>query len=832
MVDAVTSIVKLAVALSKVPETVKINRGQCQLLVDRITSLSGHLERMQGEGMQEKLEKSHEIVHLEIDYHSLKKQSIRAEVADVAHIEEELSNVAAKMEKLERSVTTISEESKKQHDNIMATLKNVRIYRQTLGQDQLSTVLATARNEESLERDTTTSVASDSSSPLGGIDAEGFPIRFSRGGGKETGTDRDKLEPQDESATLVPEARLAPGRPPKPNSNLKAVHVVAKKALGPSLHLKPYSQSYGVGLAEGVMAGGWLGDAGSSLEADFGEGGAKRGEYEVSFGEGQMGMSLKNVEARAEVSKVEIGGAAHAAGVRPGDNVSGINGRIPLGYTQVMGSLPLVPRPVRVCFIRGQGVTVSPGTDVKKSHASTWASNAVTAGVNHPAGDKGVLLEMYAKASFSQNPWVRSLGWDALPLPSAARDLQDGGTSRVETSCGADDELSKWSGVRVGRRGKVVELRLPGNNMNGVLPPSMGSLDELRIIELRENRLEGNIPESLRYLQKLTKVDLAHNLLEGSVPGGDARWINGMSHILLNNNKLSGHIPSTLGRLTHLTELDLNFNGLSGTIPSELSTARALEVLCLAHNGLTGPVPQSFGSLTKLKVLNISNNKVTGPLPQGIESLTSLEVLLLAHNSLSGSIPEGALSSASLVLVDMSFNELEGKIPNSVGAYLTNLTVLDISKNSLSGELPSNIGGACKLKKLNLQKNSIEGALPTALAECKALEDLNFSSNLLTGPLVHIQWGNLCNLEHLVLANNKLQGALPDSFGSLASLVSLDISKNQLAGNIPRQLHDLTGLKLLDLSGNKIATGLLPRTSFFSEKRTLKKKLSECDVRF
>lgn len=60
MVD-VTCIVKLAVALAKVPETVKINHGQCQLLVDRITSLAGHLERMQGEDMQEKLEKSHEV---------------------------------------------------------------------------------------------------------------------------------------------------------------------------------------------------------------------------------------------------------------------------------------------------------------------------------------------------------------------------------------------------------------------------------------------------------------------------------------------------------------------------------------------------------------------------------------------------------------------------------------------------------------------------------------------------------------------------------------------------------------------------------------------------
>lgn len=46
------------------------------------------------------------------------------------------------------------------------------------------------------------------------------------------------------------------------------------------------------------------------------------------------------------------GGAAHAAGVRPGDNVVGVNGRIPLGYTQVMGTLPTAPRPVGIRFIR------------------------------------------------------------------------------------------------------------------------------------------------------------------------------------------------------------------------------------------------------------------------------------------------------------------------------------------------------------------------------------------------------------------------------------------------------------------------------------------------
>lgn len=52
-------------------------------------------------------------------------------------------------------------------------------------------MLATAREEESLEGDTATSVASDSSSPLGGIDAGGSPPRFSRGETKEAGMEKE-----------------------------------------------------------------------------------------------------------------------------------------------------------------------------------------------------------------------------------------------------------------------------------------------------------------------------------------------------------------------------------------------------------------------------------------------------------------------------------------------------------------------------------------------------------------------------------------------------------------------------------------------------------------
>lgn len=39
-----------------------------------------------------------QILHLEIDYHSLTKRSIQADAADVANMEERLASVAASME--------------------------------------------------------------------------------------------------------------------------------------------------------------------------------------------------------------------------------------------------------------------------------------------------------------------------------------------------------------------------------------------------------------------------------------------------------------------------------------------------------------------------------------------------------------------------------------------------------------------------------------------------------------------------------------------------------------------------------------------------------------
>lgn len=72
-----------------------------------------------------------------------------------------------------------------------------------------------------------------------------------------------------------------PGRPPTDSRGQAYAAMPPRSSLGSSLHLKPYSQSHGVGLAASVSGGGWFDNTVPVNEAVVGGGGAKRGEYEV-----------------------------------------------------------------------------------------------------------------------------------------------------------------------------------------------------------------------------------------------------------------------------------------------------------------------------------------------------------------------------------------------------------------------------------------------------------------------------------------------------------------------------------------------------------------------
>ena len=65
--------------------------------------------------------------------------------------------------------------------------------------------------------------------------------------------------------------------------------------------------------------------------------------------------------------------------------------------------------------------------------------------------------------------------------------------------------------------------------------------------------------------------------------------------LYLDNNNLTGPIPSTLGQLTNLEELHLYSNQLTGMLlPQELGNLRNLKYFYAYDNSFNGPISSSF----------------------------------------------------------------------------------------------------------------------------------------------------------------------------------------------------------------------------------------------
>ena len=400
--------------------------------------------------------------------------------------------------------------------------------------------------------------------------------------------------------------------------------------------------------------------------------------------------------------------------------------------------------------------------------------------VEGPAADRAALVALY-NATDGPN-WEKSDNWLS------------------------DEPLSEWYGITTDITGRVTELGLGDNNLNGMLPAELGNLSSLTSLNLRYNRLSGRIPAELGNLGNLRALRLYGTDLSGEIPRELANLTN-LERLWIFSNELSGTIPVWLEELTNLKILDLDDNNFTGEIPAELGNLTELEDLWLARNNLTGPIPPELGNLDELQLLMLFDNSLSGPIPPELGNLDQLEILYLQDNELSGEIPPELGDLELLERMYLRSNELSGEIPAELGD-LEHLEVLHLGDNELSGEIPPELGDLASIEWLLLHENGLTGSIPSELSSLASLEGLFLRNNELTGPIPS-ELANLSKLEILSIRNNMLTGMIPAELGSLTNLESLTVSDNELTGMIPAELGNLTELNTLLISGNDL-TGCIP----------------------
>ena len=360
----------------------------------------------------------------------------------------------------------------------------------------------------------------------------------------------------------------------------------------------------------------------------------------------------------------------------------------------------------------------------------------------------------------------------------ALYDATGGANWTNRTNWLSDEPLEHWYGVTTDDDGRVTQLLLRENNLNGPIPAAVGNLTGLVRLDFQGNRLSGSIPGSLGNLSNLEQLRLYDNQLSGSVP----TWLGNLSNLQwlnLRTNGFTDGIPAELGRLSNLTYLNLGANDLTGTIPSDLGNLSNLQWLILHTNGFTDGIPAELGRLSNLTYLNLGANDLTGTIPAELSSLRGLERLDLGYNELMGTIPTWIGDLGELQQLFLTANQFTGTIPTELG-NLSKLQRLSLSRNQLSESIPTSLGNLSQLERLWLYDNRLTGEIPARLANLTKLDLIRLAGNALTGCVP----AALRNVEtnDLDLLGLPFCGATPErefSTGQLEALFDDIISKTE-----------------------------------------------------
>ncbi|CAN6710991.1 unnamed protein product [Malus baccata var. baccata] len=381
-------------------------------------------------------------------------------------------------------------------------------------------------------------------------------------------------------------------------------------------------------------------------------------------------------------------------------------------------------------------------------------------------------------------------------------------------------DCCKWLGIHCSNRtNHVTRLDLGWNHMNEVY-----SLQQKGQQEYPEYYFQGKLMSpKLIELQHLKYLDLSSVNFTGTQLPDFIGSLSNLRHLDLWYASFGGRIPTQIGNLTHLQYLDLRSNHFANfeNLNSWLPRLSSLTYLDLSYNNLSN-VPdwlEIVSKLPKLTNLTLYNCSLPSPLIHSstlfnINSSRSLAHVDLGYNQLTSSIFLWLSKyNASLVHLDLrSINFANVENLNSWLPHLSALTYLDLTYSNLSN-VPDWMEAVNKLPKLtNLSLSYC--SLPSPLIHSSTLFNINSSKSLAHVDLGYNQltssiflWLSKYNasLVHLDLSYNQLTGLFPDVIGNMSSLAHLDLSSNQFEGVISEShFSGLSRLRFLSLSSTSL----------------------------
>ena len=407
--------------------------------------------------------------------------------------------------------------------------------------------------------------------------------------------------------------------------------------------------------------------------------------------------------------------------------------------------------------------------------------------------ERQVLLDMYL--SLRGKEWKNS--WDIY-----------GGKTVLSNFSHCD-----WYGILCDNETKhILEINLAHNNINGMLPGNVSNIQFLLSLRIPSCQFQGQLGEIVIAMPKyMMRLSFPYTEVNGVIPTDIANSVPILAKLQLSGSQVSGEIPESIGKLTHLTVLSLGETKIRGSIPGSLSKLRNLWFIDLEALGLKGDL-SIFHSLRKLTHMHLSSNRITGTIPLDIgESCPHLKEILLQNNNFIGQLPRSIGMLSQLETMNVAKNKLSGLIP--VELFNVSLRVLVLSSNKFIGfEQGSKsyftdlyIFMAAHLPDFNCSLNTM---LSYVIESRKTLMQMDISHSNVYGRLPGWIF-SFRRLTFLKLASNKLYGTIPSPWNNLPYLTMLDLENNNLSGHIPISFSRLLMLTQLYLRRNKNLKGPL-----------------------